>query len=134
MKIMDRIAPYFRPEFLNRVDETITFNSLSIANMEPIVELQLADVRKRLADRHVTLDVTPAALEHLAIDGFDPVYGARPVKRLVQREVVDRIAEQVVAGKLLDRSHVLVDLDAATGEYICRVEPPMDLDFAQLLS
>ena len=133
-KIDESLRTTFRPEFLNRVDETITFNSLSIANMEPIVELQLADVRKRLADRHVTLDVTPAALEHLAIDGFDPVYGARPVKRLVQREVVDRIAEQVVAGKLLDRSHVLVDLDAATGEYICRVEPPMDLDFAQLLS
>ncbi|MDO4502868.1 MAG: ATP-dependent chaperone ClpB [Coriobacteriia bacterium] len=133
-KIDESLRTTFRPEFLNRVDETITFNSLSIADMEPIVELQLADVRKRLADRHVTLDVTPAALENLAIDGFDPVYGARPVKRLVQREVVDRIAEQVIAGKLLDRSHVLIDLDIAAGEYTCRVEPPMDLDFDSLLS
>ena len=126
-KVQDALRATFRPEFLNRIDDVITFNGLSIEAMEPIVKLQLKDVRKRLADRRVTLDVSAAALEHLAIDGFDPVYGARPLKRLIQREVVDRIAQKIVEGKLLDRSHVLVDIDE-NGEYVCKVEPPMDLD------
>ena len=78
-KVQDALRSTFRPEFLNRIDDVITFNGLSIEAMDPIVEIQLEDVRKRLADRHVTLDVTPAAMEHLAIDGFDPVYGARPL-------------------------------------------------------
>ncbi len=127
-KINDALRNTFRPEFLNRIDEVITFHALSIANMEPIVELQLNDVRQRLADRRVTLDVTPAAMDHLSIDGFDPVYGARPCKRLVQREIVDRIAQKIVEGKLPDRSHVLIDIDEATDEYVCRVEPPLELD------
>ena len=126
-KVQDALRSTFRPEFLNRIDDVITFNSLSIEAMDPIVELQLEDVRHRLADRHVTLDVTPAAMEHLAIDGFDPVYGARPLKRLVQRQVVDRIAEKVIRGELLDRSHVLIDIDDE-GEYTCIVEGPIDYD------
>jgi ATP-dependent Clp protease ATP-binding subunit ClpB len=132
-KIEDALRGTFRPEFLNRIDEVITFNGLGISAMEPIVDLQLADVRRRLEACKVTLDVTPAAREHLAIDGFDPTYGARPLKRLVQREVVDRIANAAVRGELLDRSHVLIDLDDE-GNYVCKVEPPMDLDFDKLLS
>ena len=132
-KIEDALRGTFRPEFLNRIDEVITFNGLGISAMEPIVDLQLADVRHRLEARKVTLDVTPAAREHLAIDGFDPTYGARPLKRLIQREVVDRIANAAVRGELLDRSHVLIDLDDE-GNYVCKVEPPMDLDFDKLLS
>ena len=93
-KIQDALSTTFRPEFLNRIDDVITFNELSISAIEPIVDLQLEQVRDRLQARHITLDVTPAAMEHLAIDGYDPVYGARPLKRLIQREVVDRIAEQ----------------------------------------
>ena len=131
-KIEDALRGTFRPEFLNRIDEVITFNGLGISAMEPIVDLQLEDVRRRLADRHVTLDVTAGAREHLAIDGFDPTFGARPLKRLVQREVVDRIANAAVRGELLDRSHVLIDLDA-DGNYACKIEPPMDLDLADLL-
>ena len=127
-RIQDSLRATFKPEFLNRIDDIITFKPLSIESMEPIVKLQLEDVRKRLADRHVSLDVTPAALEHLSIDGFDPVYGARPLKRLIQREVVDRIADAAVRGKLLDRSHVLIDIDDTAGDYTCRVEAPLDLD------
>ena len=127
-KINDALRNTFRPEFLNRIDEVITFHALSIADMEPIVELQLNDVRQRLADRRVTLDVAPAAMEHLSIDGFDPVYGARPCKRLVQREIVDRIAEKIVEGKLPDRSHVLIDIDEAADDYVCKVEPSLELD------
>jgi ATP-dependent Clp protease ATP-binding subunit ClpB len=126
--IQDALHNTFRPEFLNRIDDVITFHALSIANMEPIVELQLADVRKRLEDRRVTLDVTDGAMEHLAIDGFDPVYGARPCKRLVQREVVDGIAQKIVEGKLPDKSHVLLDIDEQAGKYEIRVEPPLNLE------
>ncbi len=130
-KVQDALRSTFRPEFLNRIDDVITFNGLSIEAMEPIVELQLKEVRARLADRRVSLDVSAAAVEHLAIDGFDPVYGARPLKRLIQREVVDRIAQKVVEGKLADRSHVLIGINEE-GNYECTVEPPLDLDLANL--
>ncbi len=131
----DTLRTTFRPEFINRIDEIITFDELSIENMEPIVELQLNDVRKRLADRRITLDVTSAALEHLAIDGFDPVYGARPLKRLVQREVVDRIAAEMVAGHVKDGAHVCVDVAEDGSAYTCRVEEGLnfgDLNLADL--
>ena len=130
--IDEALRATFRPEFLNRVDDIVTFDALSISDIEPIVELQLADVRKRLDERRVTLDVTPAAAESLAIDGYDPVFGARPLKRLIQREVVDRIAEQVVRGNLMESDHVLIDVDEE-GKYVCRVEKPLDLDFDSLL-
>ncbi len=126
-KMQDALRNTFRPEFLNRIDDIITFNELNINVIENIVNLQLEEVRARLADRRVTLDVTPAAMEHLSIDGFDPVYGARPLKRLIQRQIVDRIAEKVISGELRDGGHVLIDLDAE-GEYACMVEGPLDFD------
>ena len=127
--IDEALRSTFRPEFLNRIDDIVTFDALTLSNIEPIVELQLKDVRKRLAERHVTLDVTSAALETLAIDGYDPVFGARPLRRLVQREVVDRIADQVVRGNLMERDHVLIDVDA-DGKYLCKIEKPLDLGTA----
>ena len=127
--IDEALRSTFRPEFLNRIDDIVTFDALMLSNIEPIVELQLKDVRKRLAERHVTLDVTSAALETLAIDGYDPVFGARPLRRLVQREVVDRIADQIVHGNLMERDHVLIDVDA-DGKYLCKIEKPLDLGTA----
>ncbi len=127
MKIDDALRGTFRPEFLNRIDDIITFHELSITDMEPIVELQLKDVRKRLEARRITLDVSSAVMQQLAIDGFDPVYGARPLKRLIQKEIVDRIAQHAVSGDLVDRSHVFIDLEGL-GEYTCKVEPPLDVD------
>ena len=129
--IDEALRATFRPEFLNRIDDIVTFDALSISDIEPIVELQLADVRKRLEDRRVTLDVTPAALESLSIDGYDPVFGARPLKRLIQREVVDRIAEQVVRGNLMEGDHVFIDV-GEDGKYTCKVEKPLDLDALEL--
>ncbi len=129
--IDEALRATFRPEFLNRIDDIVTFEALSISNIEPIVELQLEEVRARLAERHVTLDVTPAACESLAIDGYDPIFGARPLKRLIQRQVVDRIAEQVVRGELLEGDHVLIDVDGK-GRYSCRVEKPLDFDMSAL--
>ena len=127
--IDEALRSTFRPEFLNRIDDIVTFDALTLSNIEPIVELQLKDVRKRLAERHVTLDVTSAALETLAIDGYDPIFGARPLRRLVQREVVDRIADQIVRGNLMERDHVLIDVDA-DGKYLCKIEKPLDLGTA----
>ena len=117
----------FRPEFLNRIDDVITFKSLTSAEMEPIVDLQLAEVRKRLADRRIELVVQPAAVEQLAIDGFDPVYGARPLKRLVQREVVDRVANEMIAGHVMEGSTVTIDMDIMDG-YTCTVQNPAPVE------
>ena len=130
-RVMDAVKMTFRPEFINRIDDVVVFNALNMTNIEPIVDLQLEEVRDRLADRRISLDVTPAAMEHLSIDGYDPIFGARPLKRLIQKEIVDRIAQKVVEGKLRDRSHVLIDLDA-DGNYTCRVEEPLELDATAL--
>lgn len=110
----------FRPEFLNRIDDVVIFNALGLGNIEPIVELQLADVRKRLAERRIDLTVGAGALQQLAIDGFDPAFGARPLRRLIQREVVDRIANEMVAGHVTEGSHVTIDTNSL-GEYTCTV-------------
>ncbi|MGB4592529.1 MAG: ATP-dependent chaperone ClpB [Coriobacteriia bacterium] len=100
----------FRPEFLNRVDDIVVFHSLSMEQIARIVELQLALVHARLAERKIAVEVTPAALERLALDGFDPVYGARPLKRTIQREVVDRVAKAIIAGEVADGDTVTIDL------------------------
>lgn len=120
-RMQDALRNTFRPEFLNRIDDIITFNELNIASIEPIVDLQLADVSARLKDRHMTLVVTPAAKERLAIDGYDPVYGARPLKRLIQRQVVDRIATGIIEGKIFDGSTVTIDLNAES-DYVANVD------------
>ena len=101
----------FRPEFLNRIDDIVRFSSLDTGDLEKIVELQLKDVRARLSDMNITIEVTDNAKERLAMDGFDPTFGARPLKRLIQREVVDRIANEIVAGHVVEGSTVTVDAD-----------------------
>ena len=121
--MQESLRATFRPEFLNRIDDVITFKPLSSENIESIVALQIKDVQARLADRRIELEVKPAAIESLAIDGFDPVYGARPLKRLVQREVVDRVANEIVAGRVMEGSKVTIDSDIVDG-YTCKVENP----------
>jgi ATP-dependent Clp protease ATP-binding subunit ClpA len=101
----------FRPEFLNRIDDIIIFHSLDMSNLDAIVELQLADVQKRLADRKISVEVGRSAAEQLGIDGFDPVFGARPLKRLIQHNVVDLLANEIVAGNIHEGDKVLIDLD-----------------------
>jgi len=93
-----------------RVDDDVVFHSLSMEQIADIVELQLAKVRERLAQRKVTLEITPAALERIALDGFDPVYGARPLKRVIAREVVDRVAKGLVDGTVREGGAVTVDV------------------------
>ncbi len=108
----------FRPEFLNRIDDTVIFHALTMSELEKIVELQLAGVRERLAERKIGLILEPAAAERLALDGFDPVFGARPLKRLIQREVVDRVAAAIIRGEVSEGDTVTVD--AGESGYVLR--------------
>ena len=108
-QVMDVVRGQFRPEFLNRLDEIILFHRLAAEHMAPIVEIQLGRVQKLLADRKITLDLTDAALRWLGRVGYDPVYGARPLKRAVQRYVQDPLAEMLLAGQVPDGSNVKVD-------------------------
>ncbi len=105
----------FRPEFLNRVDDIVTFHQLTLEQVEKIVDLQLEQVRARLAERKIALALTPAALERIGLDGFDPMFGARPLKRAIQREVVDRVAKAMIEGDVGEGSTVTVDLDVDGG-------------------
>ncbi len=109
--VMSVVRTTFKPEFLNRLDDVILFDSLSTEELTEIVNLQVVRLSRRLADRRLTLDVTPAAKEWLAVTGFDPVYGARPLRRLIQSAIGDQLARKLLAGEIVDGSDVLVDVD-----------------------
>jgi len=108
--LQEALRATFRPEFLNRVDDVVVFHALTLEEIGTIVGLQLETVRKRLAERKIALVLTPAATERLALDGFDPVFGARPLKRLIQREVVDRVAERIIRGDVHEGATVTIDV------------------------
>ena len=108
-KVMAELRTHFRPEFLNRVDDTVLFKPLTLADIKKIVELQLTLLRARLTDRHITLDLTDAAKEHIAREGYDPVYGARPLKRFLQRAIETPLSRQLISGAVTDHSRVTVD-------------------------
>jgi ATP-dependent Clp protease ATP-binding subunit ClpB len=108
-QVMEIVRGHFRPEFLNRLDEIILFNRLSAANMAPIVDIQVSRVQKLLADRKVTLELTDAARGWLGRVGYDPVYGARPLKRAVQKYLQDPLADAILRGNVPDGSTVKVD-------------------------
>ena len=108
-QVMEVVRGHFRPEFLNRLDEIILFHRLGLEHMGPIVELQVARVGKLLKDRKITLDLTDAAKRWLGRVGYDPVYGARPLKRAVQRYLQDPLAEKLLAGEVPDGSAVKID-------------------------
>jgi len=118
--IDEALRATFRPEFLNRIDDIIIFQALDMSDIDVIVDLQLAEVCQRLEGRKISVQVAPAAAEQLAIDGFDPVYGARPLKRLIQRNIVDLLATKIVAGQIHEGDHLLVDLDDRS-EYAVKV-------------
>ncbi|WP_420023154.1 ATP-dependent chaperone ClpB [Cereibacter azotoformans] len=106
--VMEAVRGHFRPEFLNRLDEMVIFDRLSRDDMGHIVEIQLGLLEKRLANRKVTLELDAAAKQWLADEGYDPVYGARPLKRVIQRHLQDPLAEMILAGDVLDGSVVKV--------------------------
>ena len=114
--VMTAVRNAFKPEFLNRLDDVIVFDALSTGELTQIVDLQVELLAARLAGRRLTLTVTPAAREWLALTGFDPVYGARPLRRLIQSAVGDQLARALLAGEILDGDEVTVDVDQARDE------------------
>jgi ATP-dependent Clp protease ATP-binding subunit ClpB len=111
--VMSAVRAEFKPEFLNRLDDIVLFDALSLGEIGRIVDLQVAALARRLAERRLTLDVTPAAREWLSLEGYDPAYGARPLRRLVQKEIGDRLARGLLSGDVHDGDTVLVDRDDA---------------------
>jgi ATP-dependent Clp protease ATP-binding subunit ClpB len=100
----------FKPEFLNRLDDTVMFHPLGIDELSRVVALQVDLLQARLRERRLTLDVTPAARDWLALNGFDPAYGARPLRRLVQTAIGDRLAKAILSGEVVDGDTVVVDV------------------------
>ncbi len=112
-KVMAVVRATFKPEFLNRLDDIILFDPLSTEELTQIVDLQIGMLARRLSDRRLTLSVTPAAKEWLAVTGFDPVFGARPLRRLIQTAIGDKLARKLLAGEIVDGDEVAVDVDDA---------------------
>jgi ATP-dependent Clp protease ATP-binding subunit ClpB len=108
--VLDLVRGHFKPEFLNRLDDIVVFDSLSTAQLTEIVKIQLDNLGRRLADRRLTLDVSDAAREWLALTGFDPRYGARPLRRLVQSAIGDALARKLLTGEIRDGQTVRVDV------------------------
>jgi ATP-dependent Clp protease ATP-binding subunit ClpB len=109
--VMAIVQRQFKPEFLNRLDDVVVFHALTTEELTAIVDIQLDALRRRLAKRRLTLDVTDAGREWLAMNGFDPVYGARPLRRLVQSAIGDQLARELLAGEIREGDAVRVDLD-----------------------
>ena len=113
--VLEEMRRHFRPEFLNRVDEIIVFHALSEEDLKQIVEIQLARLRARLADRHIGLKLSDAARTELVHTGYDPHYGARPLKRAIQKKIETPLGRLLLQGAIRDGQTVHVDLDPATG-------------------
>ncbi len=111
--VKELLKDHFRPEFLNRIDETILFSSLSREQIERIVDVQLDRLRARLADRHLKLSLTEAARKLLAEEGYDPAFGARPLKRVIQQRIENPVAAKILAGEFADCDTIMVDVDSA---------------------
>jgi ATP-dependent Clp protease ATP-binding subunit ClpB len=109
--VLDEMRQHFRPEFLNRVDEIIVFHSLSEEHLKQIVDIQLERLRARLAERHITIELTDAARTHLVRVGYDPTYGARPLKRAIQKEIETTLGRLILKGEVRDGQTIVVDYD-----------------------
>ena len=121
-KVMEAMRAHFKPEFLNRVDDVIIFNPLGKEQLTRIVELRLGDLRQLLAARHITIELTDPARELLFTEGYDPSYGARPLKRAIQRLIQDPLALKILDGEVLHGDHVVADSDAKQRVMKFRVE------------
>ena len=120
--VLDEMRHHFRPEFLNRVDELIVFHALTEAHLKDVVLIQLRRLQERLADRKITLELTDAAKTHLVRVGYDPHYGARPLKRAIQKEVENALGRQILEGTIADGQKVIADFDTKEGRIVFRAE------------
>jgi ATP-dependent Clp protease ATP-binding subunit ClpB len=111
-RVMAELRGHFRPEFLNRVDETVLFKPLTLEEIEHIVDLLIDDVRRRLSDRRLELELSEPARIFIAREGYDPVYGARPLRRFIQREVETRVGRALVAGEVEEGGTIVIDVEA----------------------
>jgi len=109
MQALEVLRQSFRPEFLNRVDEVVVFHPLTREELRQIVDIQLATLRKRLEERKIVLELSDKARDYLAENGYDPSYGARPLKRMIQREIETSLARKLISGEVRDGSKVKVD-------------------------
>jgi ATP-dependent Clp protease ATP-binding subunit ClpB len=123
-RVMAELRGHFRPEFLNRVDDIVLFKPLTLQEIELIVDLQMESVGRRLADRRLNLETTEPARELIAREGYDPVYGARPLRRFIQREVETRVGRALLSGEIVDGSTILVDADG--DELVVTWRPPAE--------
>ncbi|MNW58383.1 Chaperone protein ClpB [compost metagenome] len=114
--VMSAVRASFKPEFINRLDDVVIFDPLNLDELGRIVDIAVDRLGERLADRRLTLEVTAGAREWLALEGFDPAYGARPLRRLVQREIGDRLARKLLAGEIADGDTIVVDRSQVEGE------------------
>jgi ATP-dependent Clp protease ATP-binding subunit ClpB len=117
-RVMDAVKAHFKPEFINRVDELVIFHGLGMNEIKAIVELQIKKLEQRLLERQIRLKMTDKAKEWLAKEGFDPAYGARPLKRVIQREIQDRLALKILEGKFKEGDTITADVDAKKGELV----------------
>lgn len=115
-EVLELLKQTIRPEFLNRIDEILMFTPLNEAEIEEIIGLQIKGVQKMLSHNGITLEVTPAALHYLAEEGYDPEFGARPVKRVIHRQILNRLSKDILAQKV-DRERPIL-IDAKDGELI----------------
>ncbi|MFG3589393.1 ATP-dependent chaperone ClpB [Streptomyces sp. NPDC047990] len=127
--VLGELQSHFRPEFLNRIDDIVLFKPLGLPQIERIVELQFSDLRRRLAERQITVELTPAALELIARQGFDPVYGARPLRRYISHEVETLVGRALIRGDVQDGSTIRVD--AQHGELVVTYGEPAVPDVRQ---
>jgi ATP-dependent Clp protease ATP-binding subunit ClpA len=116
--VSEELKKHFRPEFLNRIDDTVIFNRLTEEDMLKIVGLELSDVKERLSRKSIDLTVTEGAIKELAAVGYDPDYGARPLKRLIQKEVQDNMALEILKGNISEGDKVSVDYDGKKKEFV----------------
>jgi ATP-dependent Clp protease ATP-binding subunit ClpB len=122
--VTGELRRHFRPEFLNRVDDVVLFKPLTLAEIERVVDLMLGDVRRRLADRNMTLEVSQTAMEFIAEQGFDPVYGARPLRRFISHELETRIGRALIGGEVLDGA--TINIDVSEGDLTVEFRNPQD--------
>ncbi|MCA8969203.1 MAG: AAA family ATPase, partial [Planctomycetes bacterium] len=122
-KVMARLQEHFRPEFLNRIDEIVLFHRLDPSQIRRIIDIQLEGLKKRLLERDITLELSDNAIGALALEGYDPAFGARPLKRLIQRKVENELAKQLLDGEIGDGDTVRVDVE--NGEFVAHRAQPV---------
>jgi ATP-dependent Clp protease ATP-binding subunit ClpB len=130
--VLEELRQAFRPEFLNRLDEIIVFHALSEEHLKQIVDIQLTALRARLEERHITIQLSDAARTRLVRSGYDPNYGARPLKRAIQREIETPLAKRIVSGEIRDGQSVWIDADAAAKGLTFQVESKQAAEAARV--